>query len=79
VKLLFDENLSRKLVLQLSDLYHESIHVSKADLLESRPKWCGSGTGRIPLGTWNEYSVGRPRISEFAADPDLAVLVLDSD
>jgi predicted nuclease of predicted toxin-antitoxin system len=35
VKLLFDENLSRKLVLQLADLYPDSMHVAAADLLEA--------------------------------------------
>jgi len=35
VKLLFDENLSRKLVIRLAELYPESAHVAEADLLES--------------------------------------------
>jgi predicted nuclease of predicted toxin-antitoxin system len=34
VKLLFDENLSRKLVARLADLYPGSIHVVHAGLLE---------------------------------------------
>jgi predicted nuclease of predicted toxin-antitoxin system len=36
VKLLFDENLSRKLVIHLSDLYANSAHVAHFDLL-NRP------------------------------------------
>jgi len=36
VKLLFDENLSRKLVVRLADLYPDSIHVAQADLLQSQ-------------------------------------------
>jgi predicted nuclease of predicted toxin-antitoxin system len=35
VKLLFDENLSRKLVTKLFELYPESIHVSEANLMRS--------------------------------------------
>jgi predicted nuclease of predicted toxin-antitoxin system len=35
VKLLFDENLSRKLVSRLVDLYPGSMHVSEAGLVES--------------------------------------------
>jgi predicted nuclease of predicted toxin-antitoxin system len=35
VKLLFDENLSRKLVIRLAELYPESAHVVEAGLLES--------------------------------------------
>jgi len=35
VKLLFDENLSRRLVRRLDDLYPGSMHVSEADLLQA--------------------------------------------
>ena len=35
MKLLFDENLSRKLVVRLAELYPESFHVVEVDLLES--------------------------------------------
>jgi len=35
VKLLFDENLSRKLVVSLAELYPDSAHVVDFDLLES--------------------------------------------
>lgn len=35
MKLLFDENLSRKLVVRLADLYPDSAHVADANLLES--------------------------------------------
>ena len=35
MKLLFDENLSRKLVIRLAGLYPHSAHVAAADLLES--------------------------------------------
>ena len=34
MKLLFDENLSRKLVARLSELYPGSAHVAQFDLLE---------------------------------------------
>ena len=35
MKLLFDENLSRKLVVRLAQLYPESAHVAEFGLLES--------------------------------------------
>ena len=35
MKLLFDENLSRKLVVRLAELYPESAHVVEVDLLNS--------------------------------------------
>jgi hypothetical protein len=35
VKLLFDENLSRRLVVRLAELYPDSAHVVEFDLLES--------------------------------------------
>ena len=35
MKLLFDENLSRKLVSRLADLYPGSMHVSEAELVKS--------------------------------------------
>ncbi len=38
MKLLFDENLSRKLVRRLSDLYPGSVHVSSVGLLEAPDK-----------------------------------------
>ena len=34
MKLLFDENLSRKLVVRLAELYPESAHVAEVDLIE---------------------------------------------
>ena len=35
MKLLFDENLSRKLAVRLAELYPESAHVVEVDMLES--------------------------------------------
>ena len=35
MKLLFDENLSRKFVVRLAELYPDSIHVAQAGLLQS--------------------------------------------
>ena len=35
MKLLFDENLSRKLVVRLAELYPDSAHVAEAGLLQS--------------------------------------------
>ena len=35
MKLLLDENLSRRIVLQIEDLFPESIHVSSVDLLQA--------------------------------------------
>ncbi len=60
MKLLFDANLSRKLVAQLSELYPGSIHVAAVNLLA-------------------EFVLRRDaiRITEFAADSTLGLLVLD--
>ena len=112
MKLLFDENLSRKLVMRLAELYSHSAHVADADLLE-RPDleiWEFAKAGDFIIVTTDSdfyelaATVGPPpkvvwlrrwthptrdaervlrreaiRITEFAADPELAVLVLDSD
>jgi predicted nuclease of predicted toxin-antitoxin system len=112
VKLLFDENLSRKLVVRLAELYPESIRVAAANLLESsdREIWeyakagdfvivstdsdfydLATTTGPPPKVVWlrrwthptrdAERALGREaiRITEFAADPELGVLILDRD
>ena len=112
MKLLFDENLSRKLVVRLAQLYPDSIHVAQAGLLESpdREIWefakagncvivstdtdlheLATTTGPPPKVVWlrrwahptrdAERVLRREaiRITEFAADPELAVLVLDRD
>jgi len=64
VKLLFDENLSRKLVAKLDQLYPQSAHVSAVGLLESTisprrsdlpRRWFGSGVGLIPQRTQSSY------------------------
>jgi predicted nuclease of predicted toxin-antitoxin system len=59
VKLLFDENLSRKLVVRLAELYAESAHVAEGGLLESpdREIWEFAKTGNFVIvstgsGTW---------------------------
>jgi hypothetical protein len=63
VRLLFDENLSRKLVVRLAELYPDSIHVAQAGLLEcpDREIWefakagnfviVSTGTGLYELAT----------------------------
>jgi len=53
VKLLFDENLSRKLVVRLADLYPESVHVAEIDLLESpdRAIWDFARNGNFVIVT----------------------------
>lgn len=53
MKLLFDENLSRKLPLRLSDLYANSSHVSAFDLLErpDREIWEFAGTNEFIIVT----------------------------
>ena len=112
MKLLFDENLSRKLVIRLAELYPESAHVAEADLLESpdREIWefakaqdfvivstdsdfneLATTIGPPPMVVWlrrwthptrdAERVLRREaiRITEFAADPELGVLVLDRD
>jgi predicted nuclease of predicted toxin-antitoxin system len=112
VKLLFDENLSRKLVVRLAELYPESAHVAGAQLLESpdRDIWeFAKAENFIIVSTDSDFyelatTIGPPpkvvwlrrwthptrdaerllrheavRITEFAANPELGVLVLDRD
>lgn len=112
MKLLFDENLSRKLVVRLAELYPESAHVVELDLLESpdREIWEVAKTRDfVIVSTDSDFyelatTVGPPpkvvwlrswahptrdaeavlrreaiRITDFAADPELGVLVLDRD
>jgi predicted nuclease of predicted toxin-antitoxin system len=112
VKLLFDENLSRKLVVRLAVLYPESAHVADAGLLESpdRGVWEFARAGNFVIVSADSdfyelaTTIGPPpkvvwlrrwthptrdaertlrraaiRITEFAADPELGVLVLDRD
>ena len=112
MKLLFDENLSRKLVVRLADLYPDSAHVAQTGLLESpdREIWEFAKAGNfVIVSTDSDFyelatTIGPPpkvvwlrrwthptrdaervlrreaiRITEFAADPELAVLVLDRE
>ena len=112
MKLLFDENLSRKLVVRLAELYPDSAHVAGIGLLESQDReiWefakarnfvvvsadsdfyeLATTVGPPPKVVWlrrwthptrdAERVLRREaiRITEFAADPELAVLVLDGD
>ncbi len=53
MKLLFDENLSRKLVTRLSDLYPKSVHLVDLGLLESpdRVVWEGAKAGNFIIVT----------------------------
>jgi len=109
---LFDENLSRKLVVRLAELYPESAHVVEFDLLESpdREIWeLANTSGFVIVSTDSDFyelatTIGPPpkviwlrrwthptrdaesilrreaiRITEFSADPELGVLVLDRD
>jgi predicted nuclease of predicted toxin-antitoxin system len=112
VKLLFDENLSRKLVGRLAELCPESTHVVEVDLLKSpdREIWeFAKARGFVIVSTDSDFyelatTIGPPpkvvwlrrwthptgdaervlrreviRITEFLADPELGVLVLDRD
>ena len=111
MKLLFDENLSRRLVARLAELCPNSAHVADAGLLESRDsEICAFAKAGFVIVTADSdfyelaTTIGPPpkvvwlrrwthptrdgemvlrrdaiRITEFAADPDLAVLVLDSN
>jgi predicted nuclease of predicted toxin-antitoxin system len=112
VKLLFDENLSRKLVPRLNELYPGSAHVVDFDLLQEpdlniwkfaqREQFVIVSTdadfyelaatlGPPPKVVWlrrwrhptrdAEHLLRREavRITEFTADPELGVLVLDRD
>lgn len=110
MKLLFDENLSRKLVARLAESYPGSAYVSAVDLLQSpdREIWEFAKTeGFVIVSTDSDLydlatTIGPPpevvwqrrwahptrdaervlrrealRITEFAADPEAGVLVLD--
>jgi predicted nuclease of predicted toxin-antitoxin system len=110
VRLLFDENLSRRLVPRLAELYPGSKHISELNLLRSVDAaiWdyakansfvivtadadffdfaanLGPPPKIIWLRRWDhptrdaEVLLRREavRITEFAADPELGVLVLD--
>lgn len=112
MKLLFDENLSRKLVVRLAELYPDSAHVAEFELLEcpDREIWefakardfvivttdsdfyeLATTVGPPPKVVWlrrwthptrdAELVLRREavRITEFAADPELGVLVLDRE
>jgi len=112
VKLLFDENLSWKLVARLAELYPDSLHVADAGLLQSPDSeiWEFARAGGFVIVTADSdfyelaTTIGPPpkvvwlrrwthptrdgervlrrdaiRITEFAADPELAVLVLERD
>ena len=69
MKLLFDENLSRNLVVRLAELYPESAHLVEVGLLAS--------PDRDPTRD-AEYVLRRDaiRITEFAADHEFGVLGL---
>jgi len=110
VKLLFDENLSRKLIALLAELYPGSAHVSEFDLLErpDREIWdfalqgdfvivtndadfyeLAAALGPPPKVVWLRrwshptrdaaFVLRRDavRITEFAADSGLGILLLD--
>jgi len=110
VKLLLDENLSRKLVARLTELYPGAAHVAQFGLLASsdREIWeFAKANNLVIVGTDSDFyelaaTLGPPlkvvclrrwthstkdaeqvlrrqaiRITEFAADPELGVLVLD--
>ena len=110
MKLLLDENLSRKLVARLADLYPESAHVVSVGLLATpdRAVWNFAGMHDfVIVSTDSDFyelatTIGPPpkvvwlrrwrhptrdaeevlrreavRITQFASDPELAVLVLD--
>ena len=112
MKLLFDENLSRKLVGRLAELFPGSAHIAEAGLLDSpdREIWEFAKAGDfVIVSTDSDFyelatTIGPPpkvvwlrrwthpardaervllreaiRIAEFAADPELGVLVLDRD
>jgi predicted nuclease of predicted toxin-antitoxin system len=110
VKLLLDENLSRKLVVRLAELYPDSAHVASFDLLArpDREIWTfAQQEGFVIVSTDSDFyelatMLGPPpkvvwlrrwfhptrdaefvlrrdaiRLTEFAGDPDLGILVLD--
>ncbi len=112
MKLLFDENLSRKLPLKLAELYPGSEHVSKPNLLESPDTaiWhYAKSNGFVIVSADADFfdlaaNLGPPpkliwlrrwrhptrdaeallrrqavRITQFAADSEIGILMLDKD
>ena len=112
MKLLFDENLSRKLVVRLAELYPGSAHVVEFDWLQSpdRDIWeLAKAENLVIVSTDSDFyelatTIGPPpkviwlrrwahptddaerilrreaiRITQFSADPELGVLILDRD
>jgi predicted nuclease of predicted toxin-antitoxin system len=112
VKLLLDENLSRRLIPQLANLFPGSAHLAEVNLLgaSDREVWeLAKAEDFIIVSTDSDFyelatTIGPPpkvvwlrrwthptrdaervlqreaiRIIEFAADPDLGILVLDKD
>jgi predicted nuclease of predicted toxin-antitoxin system len=112
VRLLFDENLSRKLVSRLEDLYPGSMHVAAAGLLESRAAaiWDYAKAASLMIVTTDSdffelaTTLGPPpkviwlrewthptkdaesvlrneaiRIAEFVRDPELGLLIFETD
>jgi predicted nuclease of predicted toxin-antitoxin system len=112
VKLFFDENLSHKLTIRLSELYPGSIHISEAGLLQSPDIaiWeyakannfvivtadadffeLAANFGPPPKVVWLRrwghttrdaerlLRLQAVRITEFVADTELGVLVLDKN
>jgi len=49
VKLLFDENLSRKLATRLADLYPGSLHLADVSTLEAPARPCGPSQKPLAL------------------------------
>ena len=112
MKLLFDENLSRRLVVRLAELYPGSAHVAEFGLIEKpdREIWEFAKAGNfVIVSTDADFyafatSLGPPpkvvwlrrwthptrdaervlcreaiRMTEFVADSELAVLILDRE
>lgn len=112
MRLLLDENLSRKLVVHLAELYPGSAHVANCELLgrPDREIWAfaqregfiivstdadfyelATTLGPPPKVVWlrrwthptrdAEFVLRRDaiRLTEFAADPNLGILVLDRE
>jgi predicted nuclease of predicted toxin-antitoxin system len=88
VRLLLDENLSRRLVERLADLFPGSIHVASEGLLQAADArlWAYAKVGGFAIATADadyptavaERLIGRQaiRVAEFLQDREQAVLIL---
>ncbi|MGO9255200.1 MAG: DUF5615 family PIN-like protein [Bryobacteraceae bacterium] len=78
MKLLFDENLSRKLVVRLGELYPEPAHVAEAGLLESPDRGIWEFAKAGTSSSWAPAPILRTRHNDRAASQGSVASALDA-